>query len=206
MRIAASVLLLLAAAAAPALIDSYRPETLGAMCARVGSVTVLRVEKVHLAGGKGAVVYKAVRDLKGKLPRSGLRQVFGMGNEPHEIKALLAWAKKAEGAEVVAFRYENRLAICHGGIWSVFDHAPPKDPKEEWAVSTRTEPAFLQAYCGPAGKLEALAKSILAGKTVMSDCMLGERDKALRRRDGRTVRMRTSLKSVKFDLAHDRVK
>ena len=104
------------------------------------------------------------------------------------------------------FRYENRLAICHGGIWSVADHAPPKDPGEEWVLDTRTEPAFLQAYCGPVDKLEALVKDILAGKTVIAECMLGERDKALRRRDGEKVRMRTDLKSVKFDLERDLVK
>ena len=95
MKAQASALLLLATASATALIDAHRPETLGAMCARVGSITVLRVEKVHLAGDKGAVVYKAVRDLKGKLPRSRFRQVFGKANEPREMKALLAWAKKA---------------------------------------------------------------------------------------------------------------
>ena len=189
---------------ADAYIDVHRPDTLGATCERAQSITVVKVTKVKLGADRGAVTYRTVEDLKGKLPRASFRQVVGKAHEADELKALRAGAK--EDLEVVGFRYENRLAIYHGGLWSVTDSAPPKDEAEEWAFDTRTEPWFLRSYAGAPEKLRASVEDLLAGKEVIVSAMLGGRDKELRKRDGEVVRVRASLKLDKFDPERDRVK
>jgi len=186
-----------------AYIDVHRPDTLGATCERAQSITVVKVVKVKLGDGRGAVTYETVKDLKGKLPRASFRQVFGLAHEADEWDALKAWAK--EDLEVVVFRYESRLAICHGGLWSVADAAPPKDESEEWAFPTRTEPWFLRSYAGPAGELRAAVEGVLAGKEVVVSVMTGGRDQELRKRNGEVVRVRASLKIDQFNLERDRV-
>lgn len=202
--IAALVVLVGIANHAAAYIDVHRPDTLGAATERAQSITVIKVVKVKLADDRTAVSYLVVKNLKGKLPNQSLRQVIGDANSPNEVKTLRAWAKV--DVEVVVFRYENRLAICHDGIWSVTDSPPPKDEKETWAFSTRTEPAFLQSYCGPAKDLPAAVEAILAGKEVVVPVMLGDREKQLRDRNGELIRLRTSLKSKDFNPDRDRVK
>lgn len=187
-----------------AYIDLNRPDTLGAVCERAQSVTVVKVVKVKLGDDRGAVTYRTVKDLKGKLPRDSFRQVFGLAHEADELKALRGWAK--DDLEVVVFRYESRLAIYHGGLWSVTDSAPPKDEAEEWAFHTRTEPWFLRSYAGAPGELRPAVEELLAGKEVAVAVMLGGRDKELRKRDGEVVKVRASLKHATLDLARDRVK
>ncbi len=145
-----------------------------------------------------------VKDLKGKLPRASFRQVFGKAHEDDELKALREWAK--EDLEGIVFRYESRLAIYHGGLWSVTDCAPPKDESEAWVFHTRTEPWFLQSYAGEPDKLRAAVEGVLAGKEVVVSAMISGRDKELRKRNGEVVRVRASLKLDKFDLGRDRVK
>lgn len=201
--LAALVVLVGIANHAAAYIDVHRPDTLGAATERAQSITVIKVVKVKLAADRGAVAYQILQNLKGKLPCATLRQVFGDANSPDEMKALRAWAKK--DVEVVVFRYENRLAIYHDGIWSVTDSPPPKDETAEWAFNTRTEPWFLQSYCGPAKGLPTAVEAILAGKEVVVPVMLGERDKQLRDRNGELIRLRTSLKSKDFKPDRDRV-
>jgi hypothetical protein len=187
-----------------AYIDVHRPATLGAMSKRAQSITVMKATKVFKEDSRGAVIYETIKKLKGELPTDTLRQVFARAHEAHELKTLLAWAK--EGAQVVVFRYENRLAIYHGGIWSVTDTSPPEDRKQPWAFESRTEPAFLQSYCGQVEKFADLVADLLADKEITVNIMLGERDKQLRKRTGDIVTVRASLKLQSFDLKTQQVK
>ena len=195
-------LLLAAVAPSPGFIDAHRPETLGAVCARAESVTVVKIDK--FSAEKGVIVFRKVKDLKGELPRDEVRDLVGDGHEAHEKKHTLGSVKVGQTA--VIFRYENRLAIGLGDHWHVIDIAPPKDRDEPWGGGTRTEPWFLQAYCGDADKLVEAVTDILADKEVVVPNMVGGRDKELRQRKGEMVRMRTSLKIKNYDLERDRVK
>jgi hypothetical protein len=157
-------------------IDVFRPETLGAACGRADTITVMRVKK--FSKEKGVIVFEKVKDLKGKYPRPGLKEHLSSAHLPAEKEHYLGWV--AEGKTAVVFRYENRQAVCIGEQWTVADAGPPKDEAEPWAISTRTEPWFLQAYCGDPDQLVAAVTDILGGKEVVVTCMVGGRDKELR--------------------------
>ena len=200
--LAAASILLLIRLPAHGFIDVLRPETLGATCERAQSITVLRVARFDK--DKHVILYDVVKDLKGEFPRSRLRQAARDANEPHEMKHLMEWL--AEGKTAVAFRYENRVAICTGDQWSVGDQAPPKDENEPYTLSgTRTEPWYNGVYFGDADKLVDAVTDILAGKEVVVPCMTGGRDKELRERTGKRIRMRTSLKLKTYDPKRDTV-
>jgi alpha-galactosidase len=177
-------------------IDTFRPQTLGAACERAQTITVMRVKK--FSKERATVLFEKVKDLKGKYPRPGLRERLGSAHLPAEKRHYLDWV--GEGKTAVVFRYENRQAVCVGDQWTVCDAVPPKDGRAPWDVTTRTEPWFLQTYCGDADELVAAVTNILAGKEVVVPCMVGRRDKELRERTGKLVRMWTSLKLKTYDL------
>ena len=191
------------AVAAPSagFIDLNRPTTLGELCARAQSVTVMTVDK--LSKEKGVLVLKKVKDLKGELPRGEVRDALGAAHEPAEKKHCLGAVEVGQSA--VVFRYENRLVIGLGDCWHVCDTPAPEDKGEPLGGNTRTEPAFLQSYCGPAKALPELAAAVLDGKEVVVPVMLGKRDKELRTRTGEVVRVRASLKLLDFDPKRDAV-
>ncbi len=193
--------LLLRGGPSSAFIDVFRPQTLGAACDRAQSITVLKVDK--FSKEKGVILYKKVKDLKGKYPAAGLREHLGAAHLADERKHYLDWAR--EGKTAVVFRYENRQAVCIGEQWTVCDSSPPKDEKALWTSGTRTEPWFLLTYCGSAEKLVPAVEAILAGKEVVVPTMLGARDKELRQRTGKAQRMRTSLERKDYNLKRDAV-
>ena len=183
-------------------IDAFRPASLGEVCARADSVTVMKVDK--FSKEKGVVIFRKVNDLKGKFPRDEFREVLGKAHLEGERKRYLAWV--GEGKTVLVFRYENRVALCIGDQWSVGDQAPPKDAADVYTMNTRTEPFFLQSFCGDGKKLLPAVTALLAGKAVVVPCMLGTRDKELRERTGELARVRTDLKQKGFDLKRDVVR
>ena len=195
-------LLLIGGSTSFGFIDTFRPETLGAVCSRAQSITVMRVDK--FSKEKGVLVLKRVKDLKGALPRDEVRDLLGTAHEAHEKKHCLESVE--EGQTAILFRYENRLAICLGDCWHVIDVALPKDKDEPWGGGTRTEPWFLQTCCGPANELPKVVEAILDGKEVVVPIMLGNRDKELRQRTGEMIRMRTSLKIKDFNADRDRIR
>jgi hypothetical protein len=183
-------------------IDVFRPETLGATCERAQSVTVLRVTRFDK--DRHIILYEVVKNLKGQFPRDRLRQVATDANDAEELKHLMGWA--AEGKTAVAFRYENRVALCTGDQWSVADQAPSKEEKEPYTLRTRTEPSYNRVYFGDASKLTEVVSDVLAGKEPVVPVMLGERDRELRRRSGKVVRVRAGLKRKDYNLDRDQVK
>ena len=193
--------LLIASPAADAYIDAYRPETLGAVCDRANTITLFKVEK--LSKEKGVIVYRKVKDLKGTSPRDSFREILTSAHEPPERERYLAWAE--EGKLALMFRHENRQAIAIGEQWTVNDGAPPKDPAEMWTVGTRTEPWFLKNFYGDVRKLAQAVEDLLGGQEVTVSAMLGDRDKELRKWNGRKVTFRASLKRLDFNLERDLV-
>ncbi len=193
---------LLAAGPSQGFIDVHRPETLGSFCARAQSITVLKLDRI--SKDKGVLVFTKVKDLKGDLGSDEIRDALGDAHTEDERKHARDAAKVGQCA--VVFRYENRLAICLGDHWHVMDIAQPKDKREPWGGATRTEPAFLQSYCGDAEKLAGAVARILDGKEAVVPVMLGGRDKELRKRTGELIRVRSGLKSKDFDRDRDEVK
>ena len=184
-----------------AYIDAYRPETLGAVCQRANTITIVKIEK--LSKEKGVIVYRKVKDLKGACPREVFREFLSSAHESQERERYLKWAE--EGKLAVLFRHQERQAIGIGEQWTVNDGAPPKDPSELWTIGTRTEPWFLKNYCGSSEDLAKAVEELLAGKEVIVPAMLGDRDKELRKMIGRRVSFRASLKRLDFNLERDLV-
>ena len=198
----AAAVWLLAPGRSHGFIDVHRPETLGSFCVRAQSITVLKLDRI--SKDKGVFVFTKVEDLKGELGSDEIRDALGDAHTDDEKKHTRDAAKVGQTA--VVFRYENRLAICLGDHWHVTDIAPHKDRREPWAGATRTEPAYLQSYCGDAEKLAGAVALILDGKEAVVPVMLGGRDKELRKRTGELIRVRSGLKTKDFDRARDEVK
>src|SRR5687768_7142135 len=93
-----TVLLALAPSTARAFIEAHHP--LGRICKESTHIVVLRVERIEPK--KNLILYKKVRDLKGKHPQDQVRHNIGQrGSHEREWKTVMAWAK--EGREVVFF-------------------------------------------------------------------------------------------------------
>lgn len=182
-------------------IDAYRPETLGSVCQRATSISIIKVEK--FSKEKGVILYKKVKDLKGVCPRDSFREVLSSAHEAAEREHYLQWV--GEGKLAVLFRHEDRQAIGIGEQWTVCDGAPPRDPEEVWTVGTRTEPWFLKNFCGDSADLARAVEDLLAGKEVTVPVMLGERDKELRKMTGRRVLLKASLQRLEANLDRDLV-
>lgn len=197
--------LLLTAGGRPAVayINTFRPETLGGLCVRTDSIAVMKVSK--FSKEKAVIIYEKVKDLKGTFPVARLRESLGPAHLPYEKAHYLEWVK--EGRIAVCFYHEKRIAICIGDQWSVCEDpkGPPREKGGTWTFTTRTEPFFTQSYFGDAEKLRDAVTAILAGKEVVVPCMTGGRDKELRDRSGKLVRMRASLKRKEYNSKRDAV-
>jgi hypothetical protein len=93
-------------------------QTLGQLCGWSTYVTEVRVEKVSKE--KGIIIYRKVRDLKGKYPRDTIRHVFDLKNTPAhqgsgavpvrpdetDWKHAIQWAEPGKTAVVVALKYD----------------------------------------------------------------------------------------------------
>src|SRR5688500_5137281 len=155
-----TALLALAPATARAFIEAHHP--LGRICKESTNIVVMRVERVETK--KNLILYKKVRDLKGKHPQEQVRHNIGQrGSHEREWKTVMAWAK--EGREVVFFHNGAASVTCIDDYWyQCFKEG-------EWWAMSHAEPFLLRSYYGPAGQLAEAIEKILAGKEVVVPAM-----------------------------------
>ena len=152
-------------------------QTLGQLCGWSTYVTEVRVEKVSKE--KGIIIYRKVRDLKGKYPRDTIRHVFDLKNTPAhqgsgavpvrpdetDWKHAIQWAEPGKTAVVVALKYDPYGDFGHtyiDGLWYA-----TMCPKRDWDLfyAIYSTPALLSRWhCGTPAQLVPALEAVLGGK------------------------------------------
>jgi len=171
------------------------PATLGMMCHWSTHIIEVQLEKVDRE--KGIVVWRKMRDVKGKWPGDELiRQVL---NIPPDEKAHVL--QRAEvGKKTVIFALES-YKWCHtyiDGLW----YASNTGDWQFWNAC-RVESLVLRTYSGRSEKLQSAASTIIAGGEVIVTCMADTDPAELQRRKAKIQRLRASLKFLDYNSKRD---
>jgi hypothetical protein len=185
-------LLCLFPATSLAFIEAHHP--LGRVCKESTNIVIMRVERIEPK--KNLILYKKVRDLKGKHPQEQVRHNIGQrGSHEREWKTVMAWAK--EGREVVFFHNGAASVTCIDDYWyQCFKEG-------DWWAMSHAEPYLLRSYYGPAEQLAAAIEQILAGKEVVVPAMVDGAKQQFHERTGKVHRIKASLKIVDYDAKRD---
>ncbi len=157
--------------------------TLGKVCSE--SLNIQLVEVTRIDAEKNLILYKKLRDLKGKAPDAPIKHNIGQrGFNPREPRNIMAWARV--GKKAVIFSNNEASETCIDFYWY-------QCAKEgEWWSLNHAEPYLLRTYCGTVEQLIPAVNTILADReaivTAMDD---GDKEK-LHVREGKLVRQRAT--------------
>jgi hypothetical protein len=169
----------------PALAYVEAPHSLGQVINLSTNIMVLRVEQVDKT--KNLIVYRKVRDLKGKHPTDIIRHNIGRGGfNPREWQYTMEWAEV--GKTAVFFHNGGASETCIGTYWY------QAYAGGDWWNLSHGEPFLLRSYAGNVEKLAAAVTDILAGKEVVVPCMVDGNKDDLHLRRARIQRLKASLK------------
>jgi hypothetical protein len=155
------------------------------MCSWSTHGVVMRVEAVDKT--KGVIVFRKVRDLKGKWPAEVAQHVIGGGVAGrHHV---LNWAEPGKLAVMFALESYKWSHTYIDNCW----YASTTTNWQAWTVS-HEEPVLLPRFCGRPEKLAYAAGEILAGREVVVPCMVADNLQDLVQRRAKVQRLRASLK------------
>ena len=191
--------------------------TLGHLCDST-YITEVRVE--HVSKEKGIIIYKKVKDLKGKYPKDQIKHIFDLKNTPQhkgpgdvpirpdekDWNYALEWAEPGKTAVIFALKYDPYGDFGHtyiDGCWYA-TMCPKRD--WEWWYSIYTDPALLSRWhCGTPAKLVPALETILAGKEAIVPVMVGGTKEDLRLGKAKIQGMKASLKIRDYNPKRDLV-
>jgi hypothetical protein len=161
------------------------PHSLGQVISLSTNIMVVRVEQVDKT--KNLIIYRKVRDLKGKHPTDIIRHNIGRGGfNPREWQYTMDWAEV--GKTAVFFHNGGASETCIGTYWY------QAYAGGDWWNLSHGEPFLLRSYAGNVEKLAAAVTDILAGKEVVVPCMVDGNKDDLHLRRARIQRLKASLK------------
>ncbi|MCC6417551.1 MAG: VCBS repeat-containing protein [Gemmataceae bacterium] len=168
--------------------------SLGAVVNQSSHILLLRVESVDR--NKNLIVYRKVRDLKGKHPQEVLRHVIGRGGlRPNEWKPQMDWAEP--GKLAVMFHNGGASETCIGTWWY-----QAYGGGENWNHS-HAEPFLLRTFTGNPEKLVTIIADLLAGRETLAPCMVDGNKEDLHNRRAKIQRLRVSLKLLDYNPKRD---
>ncbi len=191
--------LLLAAGIAALLAPASRayveaPMSLGAVVAQSTNVVLVRVESVDKQ--KNLIIYRKVRDVKGKHPTDVIKHNIGRaGLRPDEWKPPMEWAEP--GKLAVFFHNGGASETCIGTWWY------QAYAGGEWWNQSHGEPFLLRSYCGNPEKLANLVAQMLENREVIVTCMIDGNKEDLHHRRGKIQRLKASLKLQDYNPKRD---
>src|SRR3954449_36816 len=144
------------------------PLSLGSVIQQSTNIMVVQVEKVDKANNR--IIYRKVRDLKGKHPTDVIKHNIGKGGfHPREWQYIMEWVEV--GKKAVFFHNGGASETCIGTYWY------QAYAQGEWWGMSHGEPFLLRSFAGDVEKLEAAVVDILAGRGVVVPCMVdGNKD------------------------------
>jgi hypothetical protein len=168
--------------------------SLGQVISLSSNILMVQVEKVDKE--KNLIIYRKVRDLKGKHPTEVIKHNIGRGGfNPREWQYPMAWAEP--GKKAVFFHNGGASETCIGTYWY------QAYAGGEWWGMSHGEPFLLRSFAGNVEKLEAAVVDILAGKEVVVPCMVDGNKDDLHLRRAKVQRLRASLKLIDYNPKRD---
>ncbi len=159
-----------------------------------GAICVMRVEQVDRE--KNLIIYRKVRDLKGKHPTEIIKHNIGRGGfNPREWQYPMAWAEV--GKTAVFFHNGGASETCIGTYWY------QAYAGGEWWNMSHGEPFLLRSFAGNIDKLIAAVADMQAGKEVVVPCMVDGNKDDLHLRRAKIQRLRASLKLGNYNAKRD---
>jgi hypothetical protein len=171
------------------------PMSLGAVVAQSTNIVLVRVESVDKQ--KNTIVYRKVRDIKGKHPTDVIKHNIGKaGLRPNEWKPPMEWA---EPGKIGVFFHNGGASETCIGTWWYQAYAGG-----EWWNQSHGEPFLLRSYCGAPEKLAGLVAQMLENREVIVPCMIDSANKEdLHQRRGKIQRLKASLKLQDYNPKRD---
>lgn len=204
--------------AAPALAYiTYPVATLGRLTEST-YITVIRVENVSRE--KGVIIYRKVRDLKGKYPKDVIKHVFDLKNTPahkgpgdvpirlneKDWQYALQWAEAGKTAVMFTLKYDPYGDFGHtyvDGLW--YASMCPRRDWEFW-YAIYADPALLSRWhCGTPTELVSAVETMLAGKTAILPVLVGGTRDDLRAGRGKTQGLRVAVAIRDYNPGRDLV-
>jgi hypothetical protein len=210
-----SSLALLAAGALLAVWPPYSPAyitntpgTFGLLCSIPPHISEARIEKVSQE--KGVIIWRKVRDLKGKYPLDVIKHSIGKSHWPqHNPEMQQEIMKRAVVGKTAIFfhGYTNghgndiNVYLDDGYWYAVAGHGEP-----DWCYLYSDQPALLRLYCGSKERLAAAVRDVVAGKEVVVPCLVDGKMEELRRHATKVQQLRASLKIQDYNPKRDFVR
>ncbi|MFO0967191.1 MAG: VCBS repeat-containing protein [Gemmataceae bacterium] len=170
------------------------PMSLGAVLAQSSNVVLMRVEAVDKE--KNLIIYRKIRDIKGKHPTEVIKHNIGRGGlRPNEWKPQMDWAEV--GKTAIFFHNGGASETCIGNWWY------QAYAGGEWWNHSHGEPFLLRSYCGSPDKLAGLIASMQDGKEVLAPCMIDGNKEDLHNRRAKIQRLKASLKLQDYNPKRD---
>jgi FG-GAP-like repeat len=170
------------------------PMSLGAMIAQSTNVVTMVVTKVDKQ--KNLIIYKKVRDDKGKHPQDEIKHNIGFGGlRPGEWQEIMNWA---EVGKTAVFLHNGGASETYFGT-SYYQAYP----QGEWWGMSHGEPFLLRSYSGKVEKLGDIVKEIGDGKEVIVPCMVDGDKEALHKKTAKVQRLKASLKLQDYNPKRD---
>jgi hypothetical protein len=170
------------------------PHSLGQVINLSTHVMVLQVDKIDKE--KNLIIYRKVKDLKGKHPTDVVKHNIGRGGfNPREWQIPMAWAEV--GKTAVFFHNGGAGECCTGLYWYQIY------PGGEWWNMSHGEPFLLRSFAGRIDKLIAAVEQILAGREVIVPCMVDGNKDDLHLQRAKIQRVKASLKLADYNPKRD---
>jgi hypothetical protein len=171
------------------------PMSLGAVVAQSTNVVLVRVESSDKQ--KNIIIYRKVKDIKGKHPTDVIKHNIGRGGlRPDEWKPPVEWAEP--GKLAVFFHNGGASETCIGTWWY------QAYAGGEWWNHSHGEPYLLRSYAGSPEKLATAVEQMLEGREVVVPCMVdGPNKEDLHQRRGKIQRVKASLKLQDYNPKRD---
>jgi len=170
------------------------PHSLGQIVNLSTHVVLMQVESVDR--DKNLIVYRKVRDLKGKHPQEVIKHNIGKaGFHEREWKITMAWAEV--GKPAVFFHNGGASETCIGNYWYQCY------PGGEWWNHSHAEPYLLRSFAGRIDKLAAAVTEMMEGREVVVPCMVDGNTMDLQLQRAKIQRCRASLKLNDYNPKRD---
>jgi hypothetical protein len=170
------------------------PHTLGRCCKESTNVMLLEVTRINKE--KGLIIFKKVRDLKGKDPAQEFKHNIGKrGFHPREWQNVMAWAEV--GKKAVFFHNGGASETCIGTYWYQCYR------EGAWWGMSHAEPFLLRTYHGDVEKLALAIDQIQKGQEVVVPCLVDGDKNQFHLRKGKVQRLRASLRRIDYNARRD---
>jgi len=170
------------------------PLSLGHMCWWSTHVMIAKIERIDEQ--KTMIIFRKVRDVKGKWPTEVFRQHFNpaLANRRH----VFDWAEPGKTVVVCALESYKWSHTYIDKEW----YASSTADWELWNVS-HSEPLLLRMYAGKAERLAGAVTNIVAGKEVIVPGMVDSPPDVLLKRKSSYQRIKASFKLLDYNPRRD---